>query len=599
MNEISNRIYQSVINYPTKIAMISPNIILTYSEMNGYINLYMREIKRTCIRNIKEQCILIYMESPLEAIIAQLAILRSGAICIPLDRQTPLDYYKLSNIPNIACIITDDYELHEQKNYPILHIYPITKENPVTLDAIPYSEPVSPTKYTHCIMTSGTTGNPKAIFLKQDSIINQINAKIQLLNMDNKSKVCLSMELSFVASIWQIFATIFVGGSLILLDEQSRHSPYEIFKKSHENQATILCIVPTALKAYLMVINNKSRKIKFTYLLTVVITGEILHTDLINKFYQEYNIPVINAYGQTECSDDTFHYLIPQELNNEFPVVPIGYPINNIDFAIIDEFGNKVDKGNKGELCICGICLSDGYVNDEERTTKVFKTVAALNGNIAFYTGDIVSQLDNEALICHGRSDNQIKIRGYRIEPESIENCCLTYPGIFDTLVIKTESNSNSFLQLIYVTKEGYSIDIADLKDYLMQRLPRYMIPAVYTVVESINYNEHGKKIRNVGANNMTDNDKILSPKDNMQKIVEIVFHKNIGREWDSSIALDDNFVSLLNSIEFICLVVGLEEALNIEFDDDRLLFSAFPTLNDLLNYLLYKISVSRRENND
>lgn len=598
MNDINNRINQTIKNYPSKIVLMGQGLSLTYVKMNEYIEKIMQEIRTFCPERIQGKLIYIYMHSSFEAIITQFAVIRSGAICVPLDRQTPLEYYTLDNIENVACMITDDFLSEKQMRFPILQIKSLSKmnfEKTTSSDGCSITTP----QYSHCIMTSGTTGTPKAILLRQEAILNQVDAKIRLLKMDHNSKVCLSMGLSFVASIWQIYATVFVGGTLIVLDEQSRRSPYEIFKKADENHVSILCTVPSVLQTYLLVIKNKSRKLELNSKMTVILTGEMVYTILVNQFYKEYDIPLINAYGQTECSDDTFHYLIPKGIDeNSLPIVPIGYPIENIKFAIIDESGKKVNKKVRGELCISGMCLAEYFINESEYNEKVFRKTNALDGTTAFYTGDVVEQLENNAIVCLGRLDNQIKLHGYRIEPEAIEVSCLSYSGIRDVLVIKENTATDAYLKLFYVPQEGIEINVNSLREYLAQRLPNYMIPSAYEEINCIQYNEHGKKVRSESKRKM-ESDNISAPKDNMQKIVEIVYQKSIGREWDSSITFKDSFVSLLNSIEFISLIVGIEEALNIEFDDEKLLFSAFPTLNDLLNYLLFKISDSRRENND
>ena len=598
MNDINSLINQTIMNYPSKIALMGQGLCLTYLKMNEYIEEIMKEIRAFCPEEMQGKLICIYMHSSLEAIITQFAVIRMGAICVPLDRQTPLEYYPIDNIENIACMITDDFSTEEQMSFPLLQIKSLS--NMVFERAIyPDSSSAPISHYSHCIMTSGTTGKPKAIVLKQEAVLNQINAKIRLLKMNHDSKVCLSMGLSFVASIWQIYATIFVGGTLIVLDDQSRRSPYDILKKADENHASILCTVPSVLQAYLMVIKNKSRKLELNNMLTIILTGEMLYTILTNQFYKEYDIPLINAYGQTECSDDTFHYLIPKEIDeNSLPIVPIGYPIENIRFSIVDETGKSVNKKERGELCISGTCLANCFINDSGYNEKVFKKADALDGATAFYTGDVVEQLENNAVVCCGRLDNQIKLHGYRIEPEAIEVSCLSYSGIRDVLVVKENTATDAHLKLFYVPQEGIEININSLREYLTQRLPNYMIPSTYEEIDCIQYNEHGKKVRSENKIKMKP-ENISDPKDNMQKIVAIVYKKSIGREWDSSITFKDNFVSLLNSIEFISLIVGLEDALNIEFDDEKFLFSAFPTLNDLLNYLLFKISNSGRESND
>lgn len=561
--------------------------------MDKYIEQFVYEIGEICDGQTEGRYIYLYIRSALEAVIAQLAVLRVGAICILLDRQVPLEYYLSRNIENIACMVTDNYESPIPTEFPIIHIRAIKDINHTQLITKGSTLKLT-SQHAYCIMTSGTTGQPKAVLLRQESLLNQIDAKIQLLNLNQNSRVCLCMNLSFVASLWQIFATMFVGGTLVLLDERIRRSPYEIFKTSNEYQVNVLSVVPSVLQAYLTAITNKSRKVSLDCLSTIILTGELLPPFLISRYYLEYDIPIINAYGQTECSDDTFHFQIPKGfVTDETQVVPIGRPIPNIRYSIVDEQGNSVPQGEKGELCIAGICLADGYLGDAVRTKQAFRPLATLNGDIVFHTGDEVSLLADGTLVCYGRIDNQIKIHGFRIEPEAIEFCCLTYEGMRDALAIKVETVSGSYMQLEYVTQENTSINPQDLKSYLEQRLPVYMVPSVFTQVRQIDYHENGKKCRTVSLPTFQNADSNLYPNENMYKLIENIFQKTLSKQIDVSTCMENSVLDLLDSMEFISFVVAIEEALNIAFEDEKLVPEAFPKTEDLINYLLEKVAVN------
>lgn len=381
-----------------------------------------------------------------------------------------------------------------------------------------------------------------------------------------------------------------------MLDEQERRNPYEIFKKAAEYNATILCVVPSFLRAFLMM-NKESRKLPLESLLKIVLTGELLSFDLISEFYQEYTIRLINAYGQTECSGDTFHYIVPTQFAfSNHPVVPIGYPIANIEFVIIDEFGNAVNQGDEGELCIAGICLSCGYIQGDEQTNQVFKSLNALNGNMVFCTGDLVTQLEDGALVCYGRKDNQIKINGNRIEPETIEVCCMDFEGIHDALILKIETPKGGYLHLQYVSEERTEIDARELRGYLSERLPPYMMPAIITKAHDIKYSSNGKKIRNISVltEMKADTDKIdrrstVLTKEGMYQLILGLSRKVLRRPVEDLISMDENLIVAfsLNSLEYISLVSELENVLGIKFDLDKFIIDAFPTLNEFLDYLL------------
>ena len=489
MEYIMERVKKSIEKFPYYTAIMYQNTAITYAEMGNFVDAVCNEIMQKFGANAYGKSVLVYMTPSIESIVVQLAVIKCGAIYVPLDTNTPLNVINIGKINDIVGLITNDDKITYYNSYNVICIQKIYN---YTIDST--GSDIAHFAYSHCILTSGTTGTPKAVRLKQKSIINQVDAKIKVLNLNSKSRICLSLNISFVASIWQILSMFFIGGTLIVLDDQIRKNPFLMFKATQEFRATVVCTIPSVIRAFLAIIKNKNRKIELNHLKRLVLTGEMLDCSIVNDFYREYDIAIVNAYGQTECSDDIFHHTLYNSISES--VVPIGDPIENVRFAIIDEDGNSVKCGVRGELCVSGVCLSDGYVNDEELTNKHFKTLNALNGELAFCTGDIVTQLKNGNVVCHGRKDNQIKIRGFRIEPESIEFICDQYPGIADSLVLKEKSEINTFLHLFYVVKPEHYVDETKLRQYLQRKLPSYMIPAKYTLIDKIIYNSHGKKIR-------------------------------------------------------------------------------------------------------
>jgi len=495
---IFSLIEKSVKNNPITIALTHGTESFTYQELLIVIRNLSSYITKHAGVAIKDKYIPIYISSPVQAIITQLAILHGGGICVPLDSDTPLSYYPLNKLNNIACILTDKEELLHEAPYPVIQV-PKTIDNNLTFAPESLLDTHHFAEHTHCIMTSGTTGTSKAVLLKQEGVINQIFAKIKLLNITNNDKVCFSMKTSFVASIWQIYAPLFVGGTLVVLSKEEKSNPYSIFKAAQKTESTILCTVPSVMRTFLS-LNTGTRQLPLRSLTNIVLTGESLSASIVKPFYEKYDIQLINAYGQSECSDDTFHYVVPKDFASESSSIPIGYPIENITYAIVDGSGQPVKAGEIGELYIAGLCLSPGYIGDKTLTKSVFNKTAALNGDIAFSTGDLVSQSKEGYLICHGRKDNQIKINGNRIEPEAIEFCCMKIHEIEDALVIKKESQAGEYISLYYVIKEGIAVEPKYIKRYLSKQLPAYMLPSEIVKIDKIYFNSNGKKIRKVYA---------------------------------------------------------------------------------------------------
>lgn len=176
-------------------------------------------------------------------------------------------------------------------------------------------------------------------------------------------------------------------------------------------------MIPQSLYAYISYIGSKHQKLPLPKMKQIILTGEKVDKVVVEKFYENYDhITLINAYGQSECSDDTFHYEIPQSFIDGD--IPIGRPIPNIKYLILDENLNEVSNGEKGELCIGGVCLLQSYLNNQQLTNEKFVDVS---GEFFYRTGDIVRLNLNNDVVYLGRADNQIKIRGHLVEPEEIE----------------------------------------------------------------------------------------------------------------------------------------------------------------------------------
>jgi len=322
----------------------------------------------------------------------------------------------------------------------------------------------------------------------------------------------------------------------------------------------------------------------------IVLTGEKVNGKIIQKFHQLYeHITLINAYGQTECSDDTYHYIIPRSIESDH--IPIGDPIKNINGFILNEEFNETDFG---ELYIGGIGVAQGYMHDQELTNSKFIKLPIFDGTL-YKTGDLVKKLDDETLVYIGRTDNQVKIRGYRIAVEEVEASINSFQGVIQTVVRTLDlSETDKVLEAIYVGME--IIDKRALKKFLENRLPEYMIPSKYTQIESFLCTPNGKIDRsNIDVSTaLSDNSNVRQSKDELSELERKIF-STIKANLDESVlpgmSIETDWVSIgIDSITFINIVVSLEDVFDFVFDDEMLLFAAFPTVSSMIEYVKSKI---------
>ncbi|MDD2261847.1 MAG: AMP-binding protein [Clostridia bacterium] len=358
----------------------------------------------------------------------------------------------------------------------------------------------------------------------------------------------------------------------------------------------ISLLPPHSLYSYLQYFGDKHPKLTLPDMKYIILTGEKVDKIVAKKFYREYNhISLINAYGQSECSDDTFHYEIPR--NFITGDIPIGKPIQNISYHILNENLEKVASEEKGELYIGGICLSQCYLNNEQLTKEKFVTVT---GSTFYRTGDIAKQDENKDVVYLGRADNQIKVRGYRIEPEEIEAHLNQMEGIKQSVVIALETNEIDIILGAYYISE-IDIDVKDITNYLTLKLPSYMIPSIFKRIEKFFENTNGKIDRNrvlecaeVKTDDAIPDVSISDELTGVRKRAFEVIIDNLSEKVTDNVSLNMDFNSIgLDSITFIKIIITIEDEFGFEFDDEMLLITKFPTVKSMVEYVESKVTTN------
>ena len=322
----------------------------------------------------------------------------------------------------------------------------------------------------------------------------------------------------------------------------------------------------------------------------IILTGEKVDGNLVVEFYKHYeHIDLINAYGQTECSDDTYHYMIPHSF--KATNVPIGTPIPNIKGFILNE---NFEESEFGELYISGIGVSRGYLHNLELTEQKFLNLSFSKMPL-YKTGDLVRKDDNGYFIYLGRVDNQVKIRGHLIELEEIETHINQYEGVSQSIVRAVDLNEGGkILEAIYTGTENVNRNA--LKEYLSARLPVYMLPAKFTQIDSFSYTVNGKIDRKninipIESNDSIQDSDATDEISGLQRKAFVTIKSNIDESVFPNISINTNLLDIgVDSITFIKIVVSLEEAFDFEFDDEMLLFAAFPTIRSMIDYVESKV---------
>lgn len=578
---------------PDKKAIICNNQSVSYSEFWDIVVSLTAELKRFDIR--KGDFVAIHMSNSIDMVVSIFAILNCNAAVIPINIDLPHEQItRILNESNPKVILYNDYARAEIKDKNILtycvNYTEIGKNNQSENDLIVYD----PKDLAYCIFTSGSSGVPKGVLLTYEGIINHIESKISLLNLTCENRLCLSFNIGFVASIWQILTPILLGAQLFIYDNDLIKKPYQFLEQLQQDEINAVSMIPHSLYGYFQYISDKHPKLALLSMKWIILTGEKVERIIAERFYKEYDhISLINAYGQSECSDDTFHYEIPKNLISGD--IPIGKPIQNISYRIFNENLEEVGDEEKGELYIGGVCLSQCYVNNDQLTKDKFVTIS---DSTYYRTGDIVRQNENKDVVCLGRIDNQIKIRGYRVEPEEIEMHLNQIEGIKQSVVIAIETNEIDKILCAYYISE-IIIETKNIINHLSPNLPSYMIPSVFKRVEKFIENANGKidhkRVLECTEIKSAEAELNTSASDNLSDIQKRAFEvivSNLSEKLSDNISVNMDFNSVgLDSITFIKIIVALECEFDFEFEDTMLLIKKFPTIKSMVEYVEFKNS--------
>ncbi len=263
----------------------------------------------------------------------------------------------------------------------------------------------------YVIYTSGSTGRPKGAMVEQKGMLNHLYAKIEVLSLSAADTVAQTASQCFDISVWQFLAALLVGGSVQIYPDEVAHDPVALLEHVEEQRISILETVPSLLRAML----DSTQRPGLSKLRWLIPTGEALPVDLCRRWLQSYpSIPLLNAYGPTECSDDVTHYAIYEPPAAESRSIPIGKAIPNIRLYVLDRYRQPVPIGVNGELYVGGIGVGRGYRNDPQRTAEAFveDPFSREAGARLYKTGDLARYPPDGNLEFLGRVDFQVKLRG-------------------------------------------------------------------------------------------------------------------------------------------------------------------------------------------
>lgn len=466
---------------------------LTYGELNEKANQLAHLLRTAGVK--PDQVIGIMVERSFAMMIGLLGILKSGAAYLPISSDNPAERIEyLLKDGSVQFLLVHGKTENKIKfwgetiNLDDCRIYQRPGQNPTVVN--------QPRDLAYVIYTSGSTGKPKGVMIEHRSVVNRLNWMQNAYPIGERDVILQKTPFFFDVSVWELFWWAFYGAKLCFLVPGGEALPLLIVEMVKQHQVTVMHFVPSMLNVFLEYLDgNDARISQMASVRQVFVSGEALSPTHVKKFNRvlgkKTGARLTNLYGPTEATVDVSYFDCPTE--NDLEIVPIGRPIDNTRFYIIKN-NRGVALGETGELCIGGVGLARGYLNNASLTRDKFVDSLAAGERI-YRTGDNARWRFDGNIEYLGREDGQVKIRGLRIELGEIENMIRDFPRVGDCVAVVKQFSENIVNIVAYVVgKEG--LELSELESYLRRQLPSYMVPNRLERIDGIPLGPSGKADR-------------------------------------------------------------------------------------------------------
>ncbi|HEY1353937.1 MAG TPA: amino acid adenylation domain-containing protein [Ktedonobacteraceae bacterium] len=441
----------------------------------------------------------LYLPRSPELLIAILAVFQAGGAYVPLDpAYPPARLHAILEDAALPIVLTTQ-ALRARVPASAARVLTVEQEQAAERHA-PISAP-APVGLAYVIYTSGSTGRPKGVMVEQRGMLNHLWAKIDSLQLSAAERLAQTASLNFDISVWQLLAPLLVGGQVVLVPDEQVLDPQELLARVHTRQISVLEVVPALLRTLLETLEQAGRASESVQSLRwLLATGEALPAELVERWLRlGTRIPIVNAYGPTECSDDVTQEVVSQlgPYERAWGTIPIGQALANTRLYVLDARMQPVPQGVPGELYIGGWGVGRGYLNDPYKTAQAFvpDPFGPEGGGRLYRSGDLARVREQGRLEYLGRVDQQVKVRGFRLELGEIEAVLARHPGVRACVVTARQlpPADRQLVGYLVAHEPARAPTPIELRAYLREQLPEYMLPTAWMQLESLPLTPNGK----------------------------------------------------------------------------------------------------------
>jgi amino acid adenylation domain-containing protein/non-ribosomal peptide synthase protein (TIGR01720 family) len=467
---------QQVLQTPASLALSFEGNNLTYQQVNERAN-QLANYLRAQHGIGRHDLVAILLERSEWMVISMLAVLKAGAVYVPIDLRYPTARIQFVLQDSSSKLLLDEQELNKffavQDQYDAGNL-PVTNQ---------------PADLAYIIYTSGTTGNPKGVMITHGNVVRLFKTEQPLFAFGPADVWTMFHSYSFDFSVWEMYGALLFGARLVVVPMATAQDPAAFLQLLKTEAVTVLNQTPSAF--YQLAAQEVQQPVADLGLRYIIFAGEALSPARLQLFYQRYPATkLINMYGITEITvHATYKEVGRAEIETDSRSV--GKPIPTLTCYVLGNNGALAPIGVAGELYVGGAGVARGYLNRETLTAQRFIESPFKTGERLYRSGDRARLLPDGELEYGGRLDEQVKIRGYRIELGEIEAAIKQYPGISAVAVIAAKTAGEQ--ELIAYVVAGEALNKPALRNLLQEKLPAYMVPAYFVQLAAMPLTTNGK----------------------------------------------------------------------------------------------------------
>ncbi|MFB4300560.1 amino acid adenylation domain-containing protein [Actinomadura sp. NTSP31] len=524
---------------PDAVAVVCEGVELTYRELDERANRLARLLIGRGVG--PERVVAVAIARSVELVVALHAVVRAGAAYLPVDVDYPaerVEFMLRDAEPALLLTTAGQAVVGEVERVLVDEVDTSLLSSGRVVDG-ERTRRLLPGHPAYVIYTSGSTGVPKGVVISQSGVVNRLLWMQDAYGLGSDDRVLQKTSASFDVSVWEFFWPHIAGAGLVVARPGGHRDPGYLAGLIREASVTTAHFVPSMLAAFL----TEPLAGGCLSLRLVICSGEALAAGTVRDFARVLPAELHNLYGPTEASIDVTSWICPSETDR----VAIGRPIANTRVYVLDGGMRLVPPGVVGELYLGGAGLARGYLNRPGLSASRFVADPFQAGERLYRTGDLVRWDADGELVFVGRVDDQVKVRGFRVEPGEIETVLARHGAVAQVAVVVRDGRL-----VAYVVAASADLDLAALRGFVAARLPEYMVPAAFMVLDALPLTPNGKLDRAaLPAPEVRVSGR--APRDAREEVFCGLFADVLGLD---RVGIDDNFFELggdsISSIQLV-----------------------------------------------